>query len=568
MLRQKFATLVQKAVETSVDPFEDFDTTAVPTEAALRYGFDPRTQTWHTEPVLVKIEPEPFASGAVRNAYRMKVYEGHWHHGRAWVAKRYKEEVVTHQTQQQEGDEEDGKPAVLRKLYQDDVKLQMHAKYLGELYNERNPPKKVDFISVWMLEMVDRPNKELYCIEAYIEGDYVKHNTNSGYVELEHWRHTPHCFSHFTFECTQNKLLVCDIQGVNDLYTDPQLHSWDGKDFGTGNLGPRGIALFLYSHECNGLCKLLGLTPFDLYEEPEKPILRRQMKPLKGKSLTQSFSNLIRIMDEDKTKASSELQQQSNGGGEPNSSRSRLPKRLLHASDPSTKPTVIPIPDPSEIPEVPTPAAFIHLELGRCHESGRLNMLEQLFQEHDSLKQSAEHPLRPNLAAAFYHYQQAAHGGLVSAQLLLARVLSGRPGRSVLPSLDIEDQELCFMYLLLAAHRGSTDAMYHVAMFYKEGTCCEQDTGQSSTWFEKLLDSSSCTAVAEESERYGWDAAFMRYELLASLAELYQSGGDSLPVNYARAAELFQEAADEAAAVGKGKLAQKYFEQADLCESM
>ena len=39
------------------------------------------------------------------------------------------------------------------------------------------------------------------------------------------------------------------ILGVNDLWTDPQIHSANGKDYGDGNLGIRGMALFLLSHK-------------------------------------------------------------------------------------------------------------------------------------------------------------------------------------------------------------------------------------------------------------------------------------------------------------------------------
>ena len=35
-------------------------------------------------------------------------------------------------------------------------------------------------------------------------------------------------FSHFTLEESAHELVVCDIQGVGDLYTDPQIHSSDG----------------------------------------------------------------------------------------------------------------------------------------------------------------------------------------------------------------------------------------------------------------------------------------------------------------------------------------------------
>jgi hypothetical protein len=171
----------------------------------------------------------------------------------------------------------------------------MDAKALGDEYNKTHPPKTVDVLQASVLQFPNRKGSPLFCVENLIEGDYLKYNSNSGFVNAgeeimrftpqvwnPHWIHTgstllnqqrvapggeimrvstcgihtvegsaptisrahthtqlcfpqrtthalcfprthTQAFSHYTFELTHGYKICVDVQGVGDLYTDPQV---------------------------------------------------------------------------------------------------------------------------------------------------------------------------------------------------------------------------------------------------------------------------------------------------------------------------------------------------------
>ena len=173
-------------------------------------------------------------NGAMRHCFRMKKLatppqhsSNHRFHNYGWsrasnyVAKGYMRRGQIDTSQE-------GNDAVLN-----DITLQYEAMHWATKFNEIRPPKKIDFIRAYAIEFIDRPKKPMFAVERFIAGNdsyglgFLKHNTNSGFVDLEEHRKTPQVFSAHSFYASQGTRLVADVQGVGDLYTDPQVLSMD-----------------------------------------------------------------------------------------------------------------------------------------------------------------------------------------------------------------------------------------------------------------------------------------------------------------------------------------------------
>ncbi|KAJ7305853.1 hypothetical protein JRQ81_010219, partial [Phrynocephalus forsythii] len=253
--REAWKNAVEKAKHMP-DPWAEFHLEEIETEHATRYRYNAVTGEWVEDEVLIKMASQPFGRGAMRECFRTKklsnfLHTQNWKGAFNYVAKQYIETVS-------------------RDVYFEDVRLQMEAKLWGEEYNRHKPPKQVDIVQTCVIEMKNRPGKPLFHLEHYIEGKYIKYNSNSGFVRDENVRLTPQAFSHFTFERSGHQLIVVDIQGVGDLYTDPQIHTESGTDFGDGNLGKN-----------KSTPDIMGLTPFDLSSK-EKDALFRSEKLLES----------------------------------------------------------------------------------------------------------------------------------------------------------------------------------------------------------------------------------------------------------------------------------------------
>jgi myosin-heavy-chain kinase len=119
-------------------------------------------------------------------------------------------------------------------------------------------------------------NDTLFVMEFKFRGKFTKYNNNFGEVyeegtskeqltpqEKESRRKlflAAEAFSHFTLAESGGSMLVCDLQGVNDFFTDPQIHTEDGKGLGMGNMAQEGIDKWVANHRCNEICAAMRLA--------------------------------------------------------------------------------------------------------------------------------------------------------------------------------------------------------------------------------------------------------------------------------------------------------------------
>lgn len=206
-------------------------------------------------PAMVGMRLHPFAKGNFRFAY--------------YARRQEKRLVLKELIASSENSAED------LAVIEEDLHLHLLAGHFTKSFNKRKPREafRIHFGEVGLYKVNLSGKRTLMFGEDLLEGKFTKYNSNSGFVrglsEPADGGDNGKClqaFSHFTYERSGKKLVICDLQGCWDpvrqecRLTDPACHTLDEKRrFGESNCGPKGIDNFFSAHHCNEICHKMEL---------------------------------------------------------------------------------------------------------------------------------------------------------------------------------------------------------------------------------------------------------------------------------------------------------------------
>lgn len=132
-----------------------------------------------------------------------------------------------------------------------------NARY-GYTNNPKFTNRKAFYLNMPSVWTSTSERKKKCLVEPMIPGEYVKMNSNTGWVKDQNA--LTEALSHFSFDFSDGQCLLCDLQGNEDctryLLTDPAIHSMKQK-YGPTDGGAEQMKSFFEKHRCNSFCDAL-----------------------------------------------------------------------------------------------------------------------------------------------------------------------------------------------------------------------------------------------------------------------------------------------------------------------
>eukprot|EP00871_Galdieria_phlegrea_P004196 jgi/Galph1/4778/GphlegSOOS_G3426.1 len=267
-------------------------------QVVVRYSLDIRSGSWQIEPCRIAVAKSLFARGTFRLTRKVLLLEDC----------RYASLYCIKFLQQPHLNCD---PTV----YFLDVIIQSLAEGFAQEFNRVYQETKISFVPASVVQFFQRNEGQTYSQFAILEpflvqmkNSFRKYNDNrGGFVSDSYSAEVANAFSHFTYALSGGDLVVCDIQGVGEYYTDPQVHTvqetpdfletlldLSGRCFSANSdsVSLESISQFISSHICNKVCFALGLQQLLPQQKPqtEDSVASEMSHPILTDSLT---SNLV-----------------------------------------------------------------------------------------------------------------------------------------------------------------------------------------------------------------------------------------------------------------------------------
>ena len=211
--------------------------------------------------VSLSLERKPFANGAFREAFLAKSIAG-VPKGK-YVLKKYLE------------GEKKGIEALFQSIElhtQKSVQLNALARNFAQRMASEVQAAEFGETFIYGKVYYSSLNGEPVTLENHLDGVFEKFINNTGELcvrpeDASELSLKAETFVHYTFQKSNQQLMVTDIQGVNYSLCDPEIATAELADpddqairFCTGNLSDTAIKSFLTCHECNRYCEMLKLS--------------------------------------------------------------------------------------------------------------------------------------------------------------------------------------------------------------------------------------------------------------------------------------------------------------------
>ena len=233
------------------------------TEKIDLFTFDLSHLEWSTLPRAAEfiVEGNSFASGGFREAYKASSITEEFS-GKTWVIKKYLDRALDDMELTKQTPEEHTKKSVQMHYLARNFALQLKQKI------EREDLKE-EFGETFTYEKVymGKTSDNYVTVEEFIPGEFVKYMNNNGELceSNSEAARKAQAFAHFTYEKSEGKVIVLDLQGSGYTLYDPEVASTDrvsedgSFQFCTGNLSTAAISNCFQKHKCNLYCNLLKL---------------------------------------------------------------------------------------------------------------------------------------------------------------------------------------------------------------------------------------------------------------------------------------------------------------------